>query len=157
MVTERQRAEAVRQILLQLYSLVDAGMPKSQIRRVVREAIFFLYEGGEAAKWASDRPHSMTARELSLGKKIYDHAIPLASLLCKLKKASASPESFHAFLIRYVQGVVITKEEDRRLTSAGLRSRMPSNADPDDKMARYSNVGIAFAPADEAKLRKVSS
>jgi len=55
MVTELDRVEAVRQILIQLYTLVDRGMLKKHIARIEREAIFFLYEHHDLRKWDETR------------------------------------------------------------------------------------------------------
>jgi len=43
--------EAVWLIQQQLYRLSDLGFPEGKIERIRREAIFFLDEGGDAAKW----------------------------------------------------------------------------------------------------------
>lgn len=162
MVPEHQRVEAVRQILLQLYVLVDAGMPQTQISRVVRETIFFIYEGGDTWKYHKDRTHSAAARALrGSGKRfhssthpiIYDHAIPFATFANGLRNATETPEMFSAFLRRFFRSVVITRDEDRKLSGAGLASRMPEGAKADDLLARYRSVGIEFQPEDEAKLR----
>lgn len=158
--------KAVRRILLQLYGLADRGLPEGQIDRIRRETIFFLYEGGDAAKWDLARPHSATARKLRveaggtaslpLGiRKLvtYDHAIPLRCLREGLREASGSDGAMGAFLDRYVRGVVITREEDQQLTARGLRSKMPKGAADDDLLARYRAAGISFEETDEAELR----
>ena len=63
-----------------------------------------------------------------------------------------SYETMEAFLKHFVQGVAITRDEDKKLNVAGWRSNMPGNAAPDDLLARYRQVGIAFEAADEAIL-----
>jgi hypothetical protein len=42
--SERDRVEAVRKILKQLYRLSDLGLEKKFLSRIERETIFFLYE-----------------------------------------------------------------------------------------------------------------
>ena len=158
--------KAVRRILLQLYGLADRGLPEGQIDRIRRETIFFLYEGGDAAKWDLTRPHSAAARKLRveaggtaslpLGiRKLvtYDHAIPLRCLREGLREASGSDGAMRTFLDRYVRGVVITREEDQQLTARGLRSKMPKGVSGDDLLARYRVAGIPFERADEVKLQ----
>ncbi len=158
--------KAVRRILFQLYGLADRGLPEGQIDRIRRETIFFLYEGGDAAKWDLARPHSAAARKLRVGaggtaslplgiRKLvtYDHAIPLRCLRDGLREASASDGAMRAFLDRHVRGVVITREEDQQLKARGLRSKMPKGAAGDDLLARYRAAGIPFEEADEAELR----
>lgn len=112
--------EAVRLIIGELHRLVDAGMPARRIDRLQREVIFFLYEGGEAAKWDFRRPHSAGARQLreqtnAVGQHplrcrrflTYDHAIPLATLREGLRAATASAQTMQEFLARHVRGVII--------------------------------------------------
>jgi hypothetical protein len=163
MVTERQRVEAVRQILRQLYTLEDQGMFPKYITRIERETIFFLYEHQNSKKWDMTRPHSAAARGLheTITGRIksrshgitYDHAIPLATLRPYLKKAIISTDAMHRILKRFVCAVIITNKEDTLLTEAHLRRKMPKGAKPDDRLARYRAVGIKFSAADESLLK----
>jgi hypothetical protein len=162
-VTERQRVEAVRQILRQLYALEAQGMLPKYITRIEREAIFFLYEHQNSRKWDMARPHSAAARRLhkTITARLksrrhgitYDHAIPLATLRPYLKKAIISTDAMHRILKRFVCAVIITSEEDARLSEAHLRRKMPKGAKPDDRLARYRAVGIKFSSADESLLK----
>lgn len=61
-LNEDAAVEAVRLILQQLYRLSDLGFAEGKIDRIRRKAIFFLYEGGDAAKWDRARPHSLADR-----------------------------------------------------------------------------------------------
>jgi hypothetical protein len=163
MATERERIEAIRQILIQLYGLIDSGIPSSRIGRIEREAIYFIYEA-EDGKFPEARPHSAAARQirraangrLTSKNVTYDHAIPLARLRQGLRAATASYEAMETFLKRFLQGVAITRDEDKKLNDGGWRSNMPGDAANDDLMARYRHVGIAFEPNDEAILRRNS-
>lgn len=164
MVTERQRVEAIRQILRQLYSLEQKGMHTKHITRIEREAIFFLYEHHDSKKYAETRPHSAAARKMrkTITGRImsrshgitYDHAIPIATLRKYLKQGTASTEAMRRVLKRFVCGVVITAEEDSLLSAKQLRRKMPTGAKADDKLARYRAVGIKFDTADEELLLK---
>jgi hypothetical protein len=161
--SEQDRVEAVRKILKQLYRLSDLGLEKKYLSRIERETIFFLYECHSPRKWCEERPHSAAARarrKLLSGVRIkskehgltYDHAIPLATLRSELKKATHSTKAMHHALRRLVQGVVITTDEDRLLSSKKLRLKMPAGADHDDKLARYDAAEIAFKPKDRRLL-----
>jgi len=158
--------EAVRLILQQLYRLSDLGFGEGKIDRIRREAIFFLYEGGDAAKWDRARPHSLAARALREATKTkgllpltvrkavtYDHAIPLRCLRAGLREAAETNETMGSFLAHFVKGVVITREENEKLNKLGLRSAMPDGWDPADVMARYRVAEIGFAPVDECAMR----
>ena len=160
----RENIEAVRQISIQLFGL---QLPQSAINKMARETIFFLYEGGESQKWSYERPHSAAARALhrqALAGRVrfssatfpvtYDHAIPLNAINDDMRMATETPEKMSHFLSRYVQGVVILKEENATLSRFKLRSRLPLGARQDDLLARYRAAGIKFEPEDEAKLRR---
>lgn len=160
--SERDRVEAVRKILRQLYRLADLGLDGKYLSRIERETIFFLYECHSPRKFDPKRPHSAAARERRksvLGRVkskehglTYDHAIPLATLRIELKKATNSTDAMHRALKRFVQGVIITTEEDKLLSSKKLRLKMPPDAPHDDKFARYLEAGIVFKPRDKRLL-----
>lgn len=165
-LNEDAAIEAVRLILQQLYRLSDLGFAEGKVDRIRREAIFFLYEGGDAAKWDRARPHSLAARTLREATKTkgllplavrravtYDHAIPLRCLRSGLREAAATNATMGPFLARFVKGVVITREENETLNKLGLRSSMPEGSNSSDLMARYRVAKIGFAPADENALR----
>jgi hypothetical protein len=81
---------------------------------------------------------------LERSRLIKDHAIPVAVLRDML--FDEQPESINevrAFLIRHYRFGIITSDEDAKLTSAGLRSRMPAGwSTADGPFARYEMVGI---------------
>lgn len=164
-IRDKEIVKSVRRILLEVFRLEELGIPASGTRKIVREAIFHLYEGGEKKKWAFDRPHSAAARALheeakSAGKSFsgksfpvtYDHCIPFNASKAGLRAASSSDEEIQLFLDAHITGVVITKEEDGRLSSSRLRQTMPKDASPNDKTARYLAAGIQFKPDDWDRL-----
>jgi hypothetical protein len=168
--SERRAVAAVQQILMQLYRLVDDGVPEKRIIKLCRETVFFLYEVRSLSKFDPERPHSAGARALhrdaiAARRKfssptypiVYDHAIPLLTLRQGLRSAAlGSIGELTAFLKQHIWGVVVLKEEDDRLSKAGLRGRMPAGAALDDPMARYRAVGISFEADDLAKFQQAS-
>lgn len=157
-----QRIEKLRNALLGIYALADVGVPDLLVNKTVREAVFFMYEAHNGSKHSAERPHSAAARAFShSGTNKFkrsvtcDHAIPYTVLRESLRVSVADPEEFAAVLYRYVQYVIITNEENKKLERAGLRHRMPGGAKQDDMLARYQAVGIGFEPEDEGKLRPV--
>ena len=163
MVSEQERIEAVRQILIQLYILTDKEFPDSRITRVEREAIFFIYEGTD--KYAQSKPHSADARALRKrhSQKDFrqlitcDHAIPLATLREQCKAATASHEAMANCLQRFIQIAIITREEDVRLNKLGLRRQLPTGSAVDDMFARYRAANILFEPVDEELLSRTTA
>jgi hypothetical protein len=75
---------------------------------------------------------------------IHEHLVPrkvIREKLHGLKQPTAL--DVRRILDRYCIGVVITKDEDKKLDSKGLRSSMPKNwKETDDRWARYTEVGI---------------
>lgn len=153
--------ETVRLIIKQSFILKDA-LPKTNISPIIRQTIFYYYEGGEPGKWLVGRPHSASARAIRRSTRgrfppldhpmRYEHAIPLAVLQPGLRHATVSLDAMRAFLNRNVQGVVLTKHENGLLDQARLTSAMPARVDACDLLARYRAVGIEFEPDDEAAL-----
>ncbi|HEV2350615.1 MAG TPA: hypothetical protein VG028_12295 [Terriglobia bacterium] len=161
---ERKILEAIRQILIQLYDLKP--LPRG-VNKLVRETIFILYEGGFPGKWSFERPHSAAARALHRharsegvpfnGKRFqvtYDHAIPLGTLSDGLRNATCSYEKLRDFLLWHVQGVVILKKENAKLSKCGLRKFLPPRAQGHDMLARYRKAKIKLKPEDDAKLKR---
>lgn len=156
--SETERVEAIRQILIQLYNLHGAGLHSRHISRIERESIFFLYESVGQDKFHDSRPHSKAARLLresnpaSLHKLVtYEHAIPLSTLRAELMSATGSTQTMYAFLKRFIKGVIITREEDKRLNGR-LRKSLPQGAASHDMMARYREAQIEFEDPDREML-----
>jgi hypothetical protein len=85
----------------------------------------------------------------------HDHAIPKKVLVERLiqLRGDATETSVHKVLESWCFGVVITKAEDDRLTSFGLRARMPSDWDLADPWARYRHAGIALRKGSEKQVK----
>lgn len=154
----RQRDdEADLQLLLDLlrsYHDHERRTGITSATRVLREALYFVWEGPRlpnGLKYAPALPHSPAARaQRDAGNHaglVYEHAVPVTLVIRRLLAALPSTtENLRAQLEAHAQRVVITKEEDRLLTAAGLRARMP---DPDDVWSRYRAVGLdpeSFVP-----------
>lgn len=84
---------------------------------------------------------------------VIEHAIPRTLLVTELLTGAASRtlEEALALLLQGSHAAVITREDDRALTAAGLRSQMPQHAPVEDVWARYRAAGLdptRFAPLD---------
>jgi len=153
MSNEDDAAEAVRKIIC---ALCDVDPEIALTAPVLRQTIFYVWEGGEANKWRSDRPYSAAARQIrriGIDRRIlrYDHAIPLATIRRRLCEVRQSHDDTKAVLKRYVRPAILVKDEDE-LLSKRFRSTMPPGVQPDDAMARYREVGISFEPEDARLL-----
>jgi hypothetical protein len=100
-------------------------------------------------------PHSADAALVSaqypkeLGKRLtHEHTIPLGLLAEKVFNLETyDRESIREIFTIHCRAALVTKEEDRKLNSAKLRSAMPSSwSFGEDILARYSIVGIELLP-----------
>lgn len=100
-------------------------------------------------------PHSAEAALVfaqypkELGKRLtHEHTVPLNLLAEKvLNLESDDRKPIREVFGEYCRAAILTKEEDGRLNSAGLRSVMPPGwSFGDNILARYSHVGIKLCP-----------
>lgn len=90
----------------------------------------------------------------------HEHAVPIAALArCLLRLNHPTPEQVHDVLERLAIGVVVTREEHRRLNAlevggVRLKSRMPKDFDctrvrtPAEALVRYRDAQIALHPPE---------
>jgi hypothetical protein len=78
---------------------------------------------------------------------VHEHIIPKSIVIQRLLALStATTDSVNQLLTSYCKGAVITRDEDARLNSHGLRSKMPTGWDEKDVWARYTYAGIVLRP-----------
>jgi hypothetical protein len=122
--------------------------------KVLREAIFFQWEGPRlppGGKYSPLLPHSAAARERAnsgrRGGLVFEHVLPVGILIRQLlADVPIDAASLRAVLDAAPERVIISTEEDKALTGAGMRNVAP---DPHDPWSRYRAAGIdaaAFAP-----------
>ena len=101
-------------------------------------------------------PHTANAALVStqypneLGKRLtHEHTIPLALLAEKVLSLESGDKGVILAMFRnYCRAAIVTREEDRMLNSAKLRSSMPPEwSFEKDILARYDVVGIKLLPA----------
>ncbi len=82
---------------------------------------------------------------------VHEHVIPKSIIIQRLialaPKATAG--SVNELLTTYCKGAVITKEEDNRLNTKGLRSKMPAGWDETDVWARYTQAAINIRETEQ--------
>jgi len=82
----------------------------------------------------------------SKGEVIVEHVVPtmvIVNILMDLEKPTR--RVVKEILQKYFHVLLVTKEEDRKLVVAGLRSTMPGDWDGENIWARYEVVGIEKA------------
>lgn len=85
----------------------------------------------------------------------HEHLVPRKVLIRRMHGlVNPDVETVYAFLDSMCVGVVVTVEEDRRLSQAGLRSKMPDEWDGVDAWARHKAVNLTatdcHSPTHEA-------
>ena len=128
--------------------LEEMGNNKTGPRKIIREAIFFIWETGvnKFTKFSKNRARSIRASKVKDIKNLrYDHPIPLKIIIEKLYSLEKINEaSVLKVLDKYLKdgGILITKEEDKILNEKGLQSSMPNDWDGIDTLARYKKAEI---------------
>jgi hypothetical protein len=113
----------------------------------LRETLFFLWEAPRlppGRKYSPLLPHSPAAREHreahGVSGLVYEHVVPIASVIRELLRNVPQDErALRRELDATADRVVITRAEDRQLTSAGYGSSMPHAGDP---WSRYEVLGL---------------
>ena len=121
------------------------GMPPACYSKAFREPVHFLWERRLGTKTRIARFRSKNAKGLNFGRGnlVYDHAVPFRYLQAELLGLSdVTMQSVANALSRFETIVLITKEEDSRLSAAGYGSKMPPDWDGRDDLARYRAIGI---------------
>lgn len=124
-------------------------MPPNSYSKALREPIFFLWESYGKKKYQAARYCSVGYLEVAAGPNahVYDHAIPF-KIIQELLLSIAAPDADNVrnILEKKLVSCMLTRSEDKLLTSLGLRSKMPANSDESDYMARYESAGLKIIP-----------
>ncbi|MEO7099699.1 MAG: hypothetical protein ABI162_10085 [Luteolibacter sp.] len=125
-------------------------MPPSCYSKALREPIFFLWElriAKNKLKAAGYRSKAAVGMNAGGGKLIYDHSVLFSYLQDELLDLeSVTIESVREILERHGTACLITWDEDRALSKAGLGRRMPPDWDRKDPLARYRALKIEILP-----------
>jgi hypothetical protein len=74
---------------------------------------------------------------------VHEHVIPKGIVIKRLLELpDKTADSVNELMAKYCIGAVVTKAEDDRLNSRGLRSKMPDGWNEDDVWARYKEAEI---------------
>ena len=112
------------------------------VKDAIKQDIRYLPHSADAALVFAQHPKE-------LGKRLtHEHTIPLGLLAEKVFNLETDDrEAIREIFSVHCRAALVTKEEDRKLNSAKLRSAMPSSwAFGGDILGRYSAVGIELLP-----------
>jgi hypothetical protein len=142
---DRGRLQLVAEAVRYCQRVATMGMPVAGYAKTPREAIYFVWTRrlGPKAKSAKYRSRAAVGGKWGRREIVYDHAIPYRYELEALMALTVvTPETVRPVLEKYDVCVIITADEDARLTAAGLQREMPDDWDKIDPLARYKAVGI---------------
>jgi hypothetical protein len=145
---ETERLQLVVEAVRYSQRVKALGMPVAGYAKTVREAVYFAWTRRLGAKCKSATYRSIAANGKRWGRRevVYDHVVPYRYELAALMELSkVTSDTVRAVLEKYDVAAIITREEDDRLTAAGLQSKMPDGWDGIDSLARYKAVGIEIA------------
>lgn len=148
-LTETERLQLVAEAVKYCTHVSKMGMPVAAYSKALREALYHVCTKRLGSKANSAKYRSKDAMGKTWGRReiCLDHAIPYRyELEALMKLTEPTPENVRDVLNKYYAHVIITSEEDARLTSARLQSRMPDDWNQVDELARYRAVGIEVHP-----------
>ena len=137
MRTMEQKIECIRRVILNAQDHIQAGDPKRVYSQYVRYAL------DEVSGINFCR--SVKAKGLKRKDVIHEHVVPHLIVMDKLLSLDKlTNENIINVINKYYVICAITKEEDKKLNAAGLRSKMPKNWNDESGsvFARYETVGI---------------
>ena len=154
-MNEAQRLKLIAEAVRYCQRVRALGMPASCYTKALREPVYFLWTrriGGRKEKLARYRSKRSVGLRYGNGQLILDHAVPFKYLQSELLQlAEVTPETVRTVLLKHEICVLITKPENERLSASGLQSKMPSDWDDDDPLARYKVAGIKLIKAASQK------
>jgi len=137
MRTRDQKLDCIRRVLANSKEHIRHGDPKRMYSQYIRYA---LDEIADINFCTSEQAKGLKRKEV-----IYEHVVPHSIVMDKLLALNdLRNEKIFKVIEKFYIVCAITKEEDKRLSAAGFRSKMPDgwNADTDSVYARYNAVGI---------------
>lgn len=139
MRTEEQKIECVRKVILNAHEHIRSGDPAKIYSQYIRYALDeFRHLNSYTSREARKPTHTGVINE---------HVVPHSIVMKKLLSlAPLTNETIMSVVQKYLVICVITEEEDKRLSAAGLRSKMPKGWDENngDVFSRYQAVGISI-------------
>ena len=135
-----RKLECLRRVIRNCREHVEAG----DRRRIYSQYLRYALNEFDGLNFY----HSVAAHGLNRSEVVYEHAVPHGFVMGKLLAlGSLDDESIMAVLRRFYVICVITRDEDKQLNRAGLRSKMPDGwcEKTSSVFARYEVVGIKVA------------
>lgn len=145
MIDEEKRLAIIFSVAETAFVMQQSGFPKTAYSKLLREAIFFVWEIREKPKHSKHRVRSNAAIGLPSSELDYDHAVPMRIVIEMILAAWPDTQRVEWIIRNLVRGVLITKDEHSLLRARKLSSQMPDDWDGKDWAARYREVGICLS------------
>lgn len=153
--TDSERAAHILEVARALGNVKDL-MGRSIHDRAFKEVIWSKWEHPRLprplidGKYPASYPWSLAARETytrsplksgRTGELVIEHVLPKSELLALIEEQlpTLTASSMAELLHEWCCAVVLTRDEDRRITRAGFGGRRPNT---EDMWSRYSAAGI---------------
>jgi N12 class adenine-specific DNA methylase len=137
MRTMKQKIECIRKAILNSQGHIQAGDPKRVYSQYIRYALDEVSDINFC--------RSVAANDLKRNDVIHEHVVPHSIVMNKLiSLENLTHENIESVIKKFYVICAITKEEDKKLNTVGLRSKMPKywNDKSDSIFARYELAGI---------------
>lgn len=140
MRTIEEKLECIKKVILNSKEHIKAGDPT----RVYSQYVRYALDEVKGLNFCT----SKEAKGLKRKEVIHEHVVPHSIVMNKLLSLDPlTNENIMSIIQKYYVICAITKEEDKRLNTAGLKSKMPEGWDVgnDNIFARYKSVGISVS------------
>ena len=141
-ITEKhKRYRTKEQICEDVATILNAPVQYGTKFAVLAEVVWVWSEFD--GKYEGCKLWSENASQARKDKLIHEHVVPKKIIIDTLfNLSSPTGAAVKDILSKFCLGVIVTKEEDQRLNTMGLRSKMPDDWDGSDPWARYVAAGI---------------
>ena len=126
------------------------GFTKNECSRNLKTALHQYWQNKEMGQHSTSQrknlPRSAEASKRELKGLRLEHVVPQMWFVNQLMDMDPiDKEKIGKLLKKYFRVLLVTKEEDAKLTEAGLRYKMPKDWDEENPWARHDAVGIKRA------------
>ena len=125
----------------------EYGFTRNECSRNLKTALHQYWQNKEKKQHSQSQrknlPRSVEADKRELKGLRLEHVVPQMWFVNQLMdRDTIDKEEIRELLEKYFNVLLVTKEEDVKLTKAGLRSKMPEDWDGENPWARHDAVGI---------------
>ena len=142
-----RRFEAMDGEKAELYRRLGITKAAKVNRKTLREEVWYVWHshtrpaGGKYSRLLRWSPAAIAARHADpKAPLVIDHVLPFARFAERLEPAAVVGADAVEALLNEIEFVIITAEEDRAVSAAGYRDKLPD--DSEDPFTRYRPLGL---------------